>query len=263
MDLQLRGKRVLITGASKGIGLGTARVFAEEGADVVLVARNAGDLDTACAKIREEFGVSAQAAAADLSKPAEVERLAAEIGAIDVLVNNAGAIKGGDITLVDDALWRTGWDLKVFGYIGMCRAFYPVLKERRGVIVNVIGGASEWHDPHYIAGCTGNAAVLAFTKTLGKGAAWDGVRVVAVNPGPVITERFEEMQRLHALRELGDAERWRERTRTPLGRAALPEEIGYAAAFLASPRSASTAATSITVDCGLGRPMREAMLGRP
>lgn len=255
MDLQLSGKRVLITGASKGIGLGVARVFAEEGCDVVLVARRGEVLEAACGKIRTDYGVTAQAVAADLSRQDEVERVAAEVGAIDVLVNNAGAIGWGDLMALDNAAFRAMWELKVFGYISMCRVFYPVLKARGGVIVNVIGAAGdEWRDPSYIAGSTGNAALIGFTRTLGQGAIWDGVRVVGINPGPVATDRYVDRLHDRARQELGDGERWRELLDLPFGRPAEPEHIGYAAAFLASPRSAATASTVLTIDTGLGRP---------
>ena len=219
------------------------------------MARRAGDLDAACKRIRADYGVKAEPVAADLTRQDEVERVARQVGGIDVLVNNAGAIKWGTLTEVDNDLFRVGWDLKVFGYISMCRAFYPALKERRGVIVNIIGAAGEWLYPEYVAGSTGNAALMAFTKTLGKGAAWEGVRVVAINPGPVMSDRFEEGLRIRAQKAFGDPDRWRDMINAPLGQVAEPEEIGYAAAFLASPRSASTAATVLTIDGGIGGPM--------
>ncbi len=152
MDLNLAGKRALVTGGSKGIGRATALRLAEEGCDLVLVARTAETLEATAAEVRSRFQVSAQALPADLSKQAEVERVAAEAGEIDILVNNAGAIPSGDLLALDDAAFRAAWDLKVFGYISMCRAFWPVLKARKGVIVNVIGAAGEWLDPNYICG---------------------------------------------------------------------------------------------------------------
>ena len=155
MDLNLAGKRALVTGGSKGIGRATALRLAEEGCDLVLVSRTAETLEAAAAEIRSRFQVSAQALAADLSKQAEIERVAVEAGEIDILVNNAGAIPSGDLLALDDAVFRAAWDLKVFGYISMCRAFWPVLKTRKGVIVNVIGAAGEWLDPNYICGSPG------------------------------------------------------------------------------------------------------------
>ena len=143
MDLHLAGKRALVSGGSKGIGLASALVLAEEGCDLVLVARTADDLARAEARIRERFNVGVATIAADLSLGAEVERVANDAGALDILVNNAGAIPPGNLMSLDEARWRAAWDLKVFGYIALTRALYPRLKASRGVVVNVIGSAGE------------------------------------------------------------------------------------------------------------------------
>ena len=119
MDLNLTGKRALITGASKGIGRATALRLAEEGCDVMLVARTPETLDEAAADIRARFQVAVTTLPADLSVQAEIERTAAWAGELDILVNNAGAIPPGDLVGIDDTRFRAAWDLKVFGYIGM------------------------------------------------------------------------------------------------------------------------------------------------
>ena len=249
MDLKLTGKRALITGASKGIGRATAQRLAEEGCDVVLVARSAAALDEAAAEIRARHQVQATAIAADLSRQAEIERLAGEVGGLDILVNNAGAIPQGDLLAMTDAKWREAWDLKVFGYISMCRAFYPVLKASKGVIINIIGAAAEWLDPAYLAGSTGNAALVAFTRALGKGAMKDGFRVIGINPGPTATSRMENRLRDEAAQQLGDPERWRELTTgMPFGGPGDVAEVSAAVAFLASPLSGHTAGTILTTD---------------
>ena len=249
MDLKLSGKRVLISGGSKGIGLASALVLAEEGCDVVLVARDTAGLEQASATIRGRYNVAVQTIAADLSQAAEIARVAAEAGALDILVNNAGAIPPGDLLSLDEARWRQAWDLKVFGYIAMTRTLYPRLKERRGVVVNIIGSAGERFEPNYIAGSSGNAALMAFTRSIGKTAPRDGMRVVGINPGPVSTDRIEMLLRARAQRDAGDAERWREAfAGMAFGRPAAPEEIAAAVAFLASPRSSYTSGTILTID---------------
>jgi NAD(P)-dependent dehydrogenase (short-subunit alcohol dehydrogenase family) len=252
MDLKLAGKTVLITGGSKGIGRATAEVLAEEGCNLILVARGPALLEEAAAAIRGQRQVNVRTIPADLSSDEAVRKVAAEAGEIDILVNNAGAIPPGDLAAVDDAKWRQAWDLKVFGYISFCREVYARMKARRsGVIINVIGAAGERFPTNYVAGAAGNASLMAFTRALGKGAPADGLRVVAINPGPVETDRLVMLRRAEAQQKFGDPGRWRELTASmPFGRAATPHEIGNAVAFLASPLSAYTNATVLTIDGG-------------
>jgi len=253
MDLKLGGKRVLITGASKGIGAATAKVFAAEGADVVLVARSADLLKQVKADIAARTNVRVDAVDADLSDSRNVDRLARDFPDLDILVNNAGAIPGGTLQAVDEATWRRAWDLKVFGYVNMCRAFYPLMKARGGgVIVNMVGNAAQSHDPEYICGVAGNAALTAFTQSLGSVSWRDGIRVVAINPGPVETERLIGLMQRKAKDRLGDATRWRELYEPlPFGRVSSSEEIGAAVAFMASELSGYTTGSYHVIDGGL------------
>ena len=252
MDLQLQGKTALITGGSKGIGRATAEVLAGEGCNVILVARDQATLDEAAAGIRAKRQVNVRTIAADLSNDAAVRKVAAEAGELDILVNNAGAIPPGDVGSIDDARWRHAWDLKVFGYISFCRVIYGQMKAKKhGVIINVIGAAGEKFPTNYIAGAAGNASLMAFTRALGKGAPADGLRVVAINPGPVETDRLVMLRRAEAQEKFGDPDRWRELSAgMPFGRAATPAEIGNAVAFLASPASGYTTGTVLTIDGG-------------
>ncbi len=136
MDLGLRGRKALITGASKGIGRACAEILAEEGCDVAFVSRTAADLEKARAEIAGKYNVGVRIFALDLSDGRNVDTVAAECADIDILVNNAGAIPGGNIEAIDEKRWREAWDLKVFGYINMTRRFYAQMRDRRhGVIV--------------------------------------------------------------------------------------------------------------------------------
>jgi len=252
MELGLRGKKALITGASKGIGRACAEVLAEEGCDVVLVSRTAADLDGVRAKIAGEHNVSVRYFALDLSDSRNVDKLAAECADTEILVNNAGAIPGGNIAQIDEARWRQAWDLKVFGYINMTRRFYALMAERKqGVIVNILGAAGENPDFDYIAGSSGNASLMAFTRAMGGAAPRDGLRVIGINPGPVMTERLITLMKTRAQTNFGDPEKYTELMK-PLafGRAAKPEEIAWMAAFLASDRSGYTTGSIVTIDGG-------------
>lgn len=252
MELNLRGRTALITGASKGIGLASAELLAEEGVNVILVSRTQADLDAARQRIAARSNVRVEVHALDISDSASVDRLAALHPDIDILVNNAGAIPGGNLQEIDEARWREAWDLKVFGYINMCRRFYALMQKRgSGVIINVLGMAGERMDASYIAGSTGNAGLMAFTRTLGGAASADNLRVVGINPGAVATDRLVTLMKKRAQDRLGDANRWEELMKPlPYGRAGKPEEIGWMVAFLASDKSAYTTGTIITIDGG-------------
>jgi 3-oxoacyl-[acyl-carrier protein] reductase len=252
MDLGLTGKTALITGGSRGIGRAAAELLAAEGCHLVLVARTAGDLDVARAAIVGAANVGVDVVAVDLSISAEIGRLAARFPDVDILVNNAGAIPGGDLIEIDEPTWRAAWDLKVFGYINMCRAFYPRMAARgAGVIINVIGAAALTRDPDYICGATGNAALVAFTQSLGSVSVRAGVRVVGINPGPVATDRLVTLYRKKAQDRGLDPDSWRELVKPlPFARAATPQEIAAAIAFLASERSGYTSGSVIAIDAG-------------
>lgn len=252
MDLGLKGRTVLITGASQGIGEGVAEVFAEEGANLHLTARNAENLG----RIRDTLavhGVTITIHPMDMTDPGAPDRLAAAVGPVDVLVNNAGVIPGGNLASFTDESWRAGWDLKIFGYINLSRLMYALMKEKGGgVIINNIGNAGERFDFDYIAGTTGNASLMAFTRALGGRSLDDRIRVVGVNPGPVDTDRIYKLLRRRAVDWYGDESRWEELlARYPLGRPATVREIADLIAFLASDRSGYTSGCIVTVDGGI------------
>jgi len=130
MDLHLRGRTALISGGSKGIGRAAAESLAAEGCDLVLVSRTLATLEETAVAIRARHQVSVRVRAADLSVQGAAEDLSAQFPDVDILVNNAGAIPGGSLAQVDGTTLRQAWQLKVFSYIDLCRAFYPLLKAR-------------------------------------------------------------------------------------------------------------------------------------
>jgi NAD(P)-dependent dehydrogenase (short-subunit alcohol dehydrogenase family) len=253
VELGIKGKSVLITGSSKGIGLACAKAFASEGCDVHLVARTGAALDAASDAIATQYQVAVTTHALDLSDSKNIDSLVTDVGTIDILINNAGAIPGGPIESVDEAAWRTGWNLKVYGYINMTRAFLARMSKRgHGVIINVIGTAGEKMDYDYIAGAAGNASLMAFTRAIGAKSIHQSVRVLGVNPGPVETDRIQTIMRQKAIADFGDENRANEYyAHWPMGRFAQPEEVADLVVFLASERAGYISGTIVTIDGGM------------
>jgi len=253
MDLNLRGRRALITGSSKGIGLAIARTLASEGCEVQLVARTRSELDKAAAQIASDYGVRALGHAADLSDSAGVRAVVEACGDVDILVNSAGAIPRGTLLEIDEERWRKAWDLKLFGAINLTREIYgPMCRRGRGVIINIAGMAGERPDAYYIAGSVANAALIMFSRSLGGDSIRYGVRVLAVNPGPVETEKHINDTKRLAKERFGDETRWRDvMSGLPMKRAALPGEVSAMVAFLASDHCSYISGASILIDGGL------------
>ena len=192
MDLQLKNKRVLITGSSRGIGLTIALAFAREGAVPMLVARDRGNLDKAEQAFAQAGLPKPPAMLVDLSRSGSAEELRALAPDVDILVNNAGAIPGGSVEDVSEARWREAWELKVFGYINLTRVYLPMMQARgHGVICNIIGMAGAAPRADYICGATGNAALMAFTCAVGGDSMKHGVRVFGINPSPTRSDRMQ------------------------------------------------------------------------
>jgi NAD(P)-dependent dehydrogenase (short-subunit alcohol dehydrogenase family) len=251
MELGLRGKVALVTGASRGIGRAIARQMAAEGARVVLVARDAMKLREAAA----ELGDDCLCHAADLSTVAGVQdAVAAAVachGRIDILVNNAGSIPAGDFLTMPDEAWMQAYALKLHGYIRMARTVFPLMRDSGGGrIINVIGATARNPQPNYMAGGIANAGLVNFTKGLADLGAPHGILVTAVSPAATATERIEEqfMQIAAATgRSVGNV-RAERLASYPLGRMAAAEDIADAVLFLASARAGFVSGICLTVD---------------
>jgi len=253
LDLNLTGRSALITGGSKGIGLAIARSLAAEGCSLHLAARTASELDQVAAELRSRHQVEVTTHPADLSDGAQVKKVAAACRDVDILVNSAGGIPRGTLTEIDEERWRRAWDLKVFGCINLTREIYgPMCQRGKGVIINIVGLSGDRPDAYYIAGSSANAALIMFSRSLGGDSIRHGVRVVAVNPGPVETEKhIRDTERL-AQERFGDKSRWRDvMAGLPMKRAALPEEVSSMVAFLASDHASYISGSAVTIDGGL------------
>ena len=234
MDLGLKGKTVLITGGSRGIGLACAMSFAAEGCALHLAARNRELLEAVRRRIRDAHGVDVSLHAVDLRDRTALHDLANACADSDILVNNAGDIPGGTIESLDEIKWRHAWELKVFGYINLTRELFGRMKARkRGVIVNVIGMAGESPTFEYLCGGAANAGLAAFTKGMGKGSREHGVRVLGVHPPSTRTDRILTLMKAQAKAKFGDESRYEEL----MGSVIEPQQVGDTVAFLASPRA--------------------------
>jgi NAD(P)-dependent dehydrogenase (short-subunit alcohol dehydrogenase family) len=253
MELGLKGRTVLITGASRGIGEAIAKVMAQEGCSLWLTATDGAKLDAVAATIRKDHGATVTTRTFDLSKHESIKALAEWGGDCDILVNNAGAIPRGSLYEVTPEAWRHGWDLKVFGYIDLTRLILPRMTARKsGVILNIIGMAGERPEPGYIATSCGNAALVMFTQCLGGESMRDGVRIVGINPGPIMSDRHLKGAQRVAERELGSKDRWLELyKRFPIGRPGRVEEVANVAAFLASDLASYISGEIVRIDAGL------------
>jgi 3-oxoacyl-[acyl-carrier protein] reductase len=239
MDLGLAKKQVVVTGGSKGIGLSIARIFLEEGAFVTITGRSRENLNKAAETLTKHSN-ALTLIQGDLSKDSGREDLFAQCSNADILVNNAGSIKGGGITDLTLQDWREGWNLKVFGYIHLCKLFLgPMYARKSGVIINIIGMGGRHTRPSYICGAGGNAALIGFTQALGAETVDNNVRVFGINPSATLTDRMIGMFKTRAQSEYGDSDLWEkylDASNFPFGRMQDPSEIGHLAVMLASPK---------------------------
>lgn len=250
MDLGLRDKKVLITGGSKGIGLACARVFIAEGARVAVVSRSPENLVKAKKTLRDAYTIAADLTDA-AAAAAMVESVEKEFGALDVLVNSAGAARRTDAADLSPEAWRAAMDAKYFTYINVIDPVIKLMAARgRGVIVNVIGSGGKVASPTHLAGGAANAALMLATAGLANAFAKRGVRVVGLNPGITNTERVAEGLKAEAKRSgiSEDEALKRAIQRLPLGKLAEPAEIADIVAFAASERGRYLTGANISID---------------
>jgi len=264
MNLKLNGKITVVTGGSKGIGLAVANAFAAEGAYVAIVARDPQGLEQARAQLQAS-GHNVAVYAADLSDPQAaaqvIERIETDIGPIDILVNSAGAARRHEPEDLDAAKWRAAMDAKFFSYIHVQDAVLARMRARaanrpagalNGIVVNIIGNGGKRPTSTHLAGGSANAALMLSTVGLAAHYARYGIRINGINPGPVFTQRVEQVLELDAKRRgiTRDEALAEGQSSIPLGRYGKAEEVADVALFLASPRSAYVVGAIIPVDGG-------------
>lgn len=250
MELNLAGKSVVVTGGSKGIGFACAKAFLEEGARVAIVSRSHENVERACAALPGAYGIAADMSDATMAADA-IAAITAHFGAIDVLVNSAGAARRTPPDELSPAAYRAAMDAKYFSYIHAIDPAVKAMAERgSGVIVNIVGNGGKVAAATHIAGGAANAALMLVTAGLANAFAPRGVRIVALNPGATETGRVAEGLAAEArLAGIGvDEARQRSVARIPIGRMASPEEIANAVLFLASDKASYITGVSISMD---------------
>ncbi len=254
MDLGLEGKRVLVTGGSKGLGHAIAAELVREGARVAICSRDEQEVLAA----GRDLGV-AHAQAADVTDPDQVEdfvaRSAEALGGIDALVNNAGRAHPGTFETLSDEDWIADLDVKLFSLIRCSRAVLPHLRAAGGGrIVNIGAVYGRYPDPMFFGTSVKRAAGNSFTKTLALELAADGILVNGVNIGYVVTPQWENIHRRRAP-DLPREEFFAQLAarEVPLGRFGTPEEVSGIVAFLLSDRATYITGASIDVAGGMGK----------
>jgi len=245
VDLGLRDRLCLVTGSTGGLGLATARLLVEEGARVVTCGR--GDAPG----VGEALHVRA-----DLSAPGEGERVVAEAGRLDVLVNNVGYAEQRDFLSLADEVWDEAWQLNVMSYLRAIRAAVPGMRERGGgVIVNVSSTAGKRPSTGMPEYSVTKAAVLSLSRLVADLYAGDGIRCNAIAPGPTATQAWlgegglADQQAAKSGKSRDEVLEAVGRGR-PLGRLAEPEEIAAVIAFLCSDRASYVTGAAWSADGG-------------
>jgi len=258
LDLNLRGRRALVTGGSKGIGLAVAEELVAEGVHVAICARHPRELDAAAEKLRGS-GCTVYAQVTDVTDPAQITDLVSRsveaLGALDILVNNAGAAHPGNFESLTDDDWRADLDVKLFSQIRCTRAALEHLRRSRAArVININSVYARYPDPTFFATTVNRAACLNFTKALARELGPEGILVNSVNIGFVITPQWQNIKARRAP-DASDDEFFAglARDEVPLGRFGTVGEVSGLVAFLASDRASYLTGTSIDVAGGMGK----------
>lgn len=257
MDLKLEGKTALVTGGSEGIGKAIALGLAREGVDVAICARRAEPLEAVAKEIAAETRRKVYAIPTDLTKDEEAKNFVTKahelLGRVDIMINNAGSAPGGVLEHLTEADWAQALQLKFMGYVRTLRYVLPLMvKQGGGRVVNLIGNDGKKPSYWEIAPGAANAAGYNLTLSLAGQYGKHGISLVAVNPGPVRTERWSGLVSAMA-RDMNlsyeDADKLAPAS-IPMGRIAETSEVADTVIMLASPRLHYLTGTMIEVDGG-------------
>jgi 3-oxoacyl-[acyl-carrier protein] reductase len=253
---EFEGKVVVVTGGSRGIGRAIAAAFAREGAQTVLAASNAANLAAGAKAVAAAGGPAPITVAGDLRTLEACQALFKQVNdkfkRCDVLVNNAGATKGGNFFEQPDADWSDGFALKFHAAARLTKLFWPLLKAAHGSVLMIVGGAARTPGPNFLIGGAVNAAMANFAKGLTAMGNRDDVNINVIHPGQTETDRVVQLFEQFAKAQGKTPEQVREESlaKSGLRRIGKPEDIAELAVFLASAKGRHIQGTAISVDGG-------------
>jgi 3-oxoacyl-[acyl-carrier protein] reductase len=256
MDLQLNGKIVLVTAASKGLGKATAKQFAREGAKVAICARSEL-VDKTAAEIADETGAQVLAVRADVTQSTEIERVinatVEKFGGLDILVTNAGGPPAGTFDDIDVAAWEAAINLNLLSAVHLLKSALPYLRQSSAAaILTITSTSTKQPVQHLILSNSIRLAVIGLTKTLSQELGNDKIRVNSILPGWTYTERVEELINARTAKngKTKEAEIAAINANIPLSRMGTPEEFANVAVFLCSPAASFVNGVMLQVDGG-------------
>jgi len=256
MNSNLERKNALVTGGSRGIGLACAIKLAQQGANVFLAASDSGRLEQAVKSIREKTQARVDFYASDLRELEGCRKTAdsmmKEFGQCDILINSAGATKGGLFPDQPDEEMLDGFALKFHAAVRLSRFLWPHLKQSKGTVINIVGGFARTPSSDFMVGGSVNAALANFTKALADQGLKDDVNVNWIHPGMTVTERLKETFETRADQQNLSREQVQENAVAAEGlrRLGEPEDVAELVAFLCSPQARHIHGTGISVDGG-------------
>lgn len=260
MDLGIKGETALVVGASEGIGFESAKGLIEEGADVLIVSRNAEKLARAAADLEKAGGRKVRWFAADVTKAADVAKLqkwlAGEVDSVDILVSAVGGSHRALFEELDDAAWLASYEFNVLGTVRVIRATLDLLKKSKAGRVVILGAAGpRMPYPNQVVSNVHKAGLIALVKTLGAEFQPYNIRVNSISPGRTLTSLWTtRAEKLAKERGVAPDEIIREFSHEiPLGRFGRPEEIAAMVVFVASHKASYVNCQSILVDGGIAR----------
>ncbi len=258
MDLQLKGKRALITGASRGLGYATANGLAREGVRLVINSRDEAAVQSAAKTIATETGSEAFGISGDVTDPTVVKKLIEEsahvLGGLDILITNAGGPPSGKFESFDDDTWQEAIELSFMSHVRLIRAALPhLVRSSAASVLTITSYSVKQPIPNLVLSNSVRAATVGLTKTLALELGAEGIRFNSILPAWTETQRVQELMKFRAeSNETTIEEETRKQAKdSPLGRMAKPEEFANAAVFLVSPAASYITGVMLTVDGGM------------